>query len=116
MRIDWDRLRANRVESSGTLDESTQFGCIGHGCLGQQFGRQERLWGNGIFSIFLIGYSGNNEIGEAEVGSMLTLPSIMSRTSQETSAIFQRGQQVTLLVRDWRISIHLQHLLVSAFG
>ena len=33
MRIDWDRLRANRVESSGTLDESTQFGCIGHGCL-----------------------------------------------------------------------------------
>ena len=84
--------------------------------LGQQFGRQERLWGNGIFSIFLIGYSGNNEIGEAEVGSMLTLPSIMSRTSQETRAIFQRGQQVTLLVRDWRISIHLQHLLVSAFG
>ena len=44
--------------------------------LGQRFGRQERLWGNGIFSIFLIGYSGNNEIGEAEVGSMLTLPSI----------------------------------------
>ena len=84
--------------------------------LGQRFGRQERLWGNGIFSIFLIGYSGNNEIGEAEVGSMLTLPSIMSRTSQETSAIFQRGQQVTLLVRDWRISIHLQQLLVSAFG
>ena len=84
--------------------------------LGQRFGRQERLRGNGIFSIFLIGYSGNNEIGEAEVGSMLTLPSIMSRTSQETSAIFQRGQQVTLLVRDWRISIHLQHLLVSAFG
>ena len=84
--------------------------------LGQRFGRQERLWRNGIFSIFLIGYSGNNEIGEAEVGSMLTLPSIMSRTSQETSAIFQRGQQVTLLVRDWRISIHLQHLLVSAFG
>ena len=81
--------------------------------LGQRFVRQERLWGNGIFSIFLIGYSGNNEIGEAEVGSMLTLPSIMSRTSQETSAIFQRGQQVTLLVRDWRISIHL---LVSAFG
>ena len=70
--------------------------------LGQRFDRQERLWGNGIFSIFLIGYSGNNEIGEAEVGSMLTLPSIMSRTSQETSAIFQRGQQVTLLVRDWR--------------
>ena len=69
-----------------------------------------------MFSIFLIGYSGNNEICEAEVGSMLTLPSIMSRTSQETSAIFQRGQQVTLLVRDWRISIHLQHLLVSAFG
>ena len=65
------------------------------------------------FSIFLIGCSGNNEIGEAEVGSMLMLPSIMSRTSQETSAIFQRGQQVTLLVRDWRISIHL---LVSAFG
>ena len=87
--------------------------------LGQRFGRRERLWGNGIFSIFLIGYhgySGNNEIGEAEVGSLLTLPSIMSRTSQETSAIFQRGQQVTLLVRDWRISIHLQHLLVSAFG
>ena len=84
--------------------------------LGQRFGRQERLWGNGIFSIFLIGYSGNNEIGEAEVGSMLTLPSTMSRTPQETSAIFQRGQQVTLLVRDWRISIHLQHLLVSAFG
>ena len=81
--------------------------------LGQWFGRQERLWGNGIFSIFLIGYSGNNEIGEAEVGMMLTLSSIMSRTSQETSAIFQRGQQVTLLVRDWRISIHL---LVSAFG
>ena len=81
--------------------------------LGQRFGRQERLWGNGIFSIFLIGYSGNYEIGEAEVGAMLTLPSIMSRTSQETSAIFQRGQQVTLLVRDWRISIHL---LVSAFG
>ena len=66
-----------------------------------------------FFSIFLIGYSGNNEIGEAEVGSMLTLPSIMSWTSQETSAICQRGQQVTLLVRDWRISIHL---LVSAFG
>ena len=42
----------------------------------QRFGRQERLWGNGIFSIFLIGYSGNNEIGEAVVGSMLTLPSI----------------------------------------
>ena len=84
--------------------------------LGQRFGRQERLWGNGIFSIFLIGYSGNNEIGEAEEGTMLTLPSIMSRTSQETSAIFQRGQQVTLLVCDWRISIHLQHLLVSAFG
>ena len=81
--------------------------------LGQRFGRQERLWGNGIFSIFLIGYSGNNEIGEAKVGPMLTLPSIMSRTSQETSAIFQRGQQVTLLVRDWRISIHL---LVSTFG
>ena len=40
--------------------------------LGQRFGRQERLWGNGIFSIFLIGYSGNNEIGEAEVGSMST--------------------------------------------
>ena len=38
--------------------------------LGQRFGRQERLWGNEIFSIFLIGYSGNNEIGEAEVGSM----------------------------------------------
>ena len=38
--------------------------------LGQRFGRQERLWGNGIFSIFLIGYSGNNEIREAEVGSM----------------------------------------------
>ena len=38
--------------------------------LGQRFGRRERLWGNGIFSIFLIGYSGNNEIGEAEVGSM----------------------------------------------
>ena len=37
---------------------------------------------------------------------------IMSRTSQETSAIFLRGQ-VTLLVRNWRISIHL---LVSAFG
>ena len=35
-----------------------------------------------------------------------TLPSIMSRTSQETRAIFQRGRQVTLLVRDWRISIH----------
>ena len=83
---------------------------------GQRFGRQERLWGNGSFSIFLIGYSGNNEIGKAEVGSMLTLPSIMSRTSQETSAIFQRGQQVTLLVCDWRISIHLQHLLVSTFG
>ena len=81
--------------------------------LGERFGGQERLWGNGIFSIFFIGYSGNNEIGEAEVGSMLTLPSIMSRTSQETSAIFQRGQQITLLVRDWRISIHL---LVSAFG
>ena len=64
-----------------------------------------------FFNIF--DYSGNNEIGEAEVGLMLTLPSIMSRTSQETSAIFQRGQQVTLLVRDWRISIHL---LVSAFG
>ena len=64
--------------------------------LGQGFGRQERLWGNGFFSIVLIGYSGNNEIGEAEVGSMLTLPPIMSRTSQETSAIFQRGQQVTL--------------------
>ena len=80
--------------------------------LGQRFCRQERLWGNGIFSIFFIGYSGNNEIGEAEVGSMLTLPSIMSWTSQETSAIFQRGQQVTLLVRDWWISIHL---LVSAF-
>ena len=76
--------------------------------LGQRFRRQERLWGNGIFSIFLIGYLGNNE--------MLTLPSIMSRASQETSAIFQRGQQVTLLVRDWRISTHLQHLLVSAFG
>ena len=30
----------------------------------------------------------------------------MSWTSQETSTIFQRGQQVTLLVRDWRISIH----------
>ena len=59
--------------------------------LGQRFGRQERLWGNGIFSSFLIGYSGNNEIGEAEVGSMLTLPSFMSRTSQETSTIFQRG-------------------------
>ena len=40
-----------------------------------------------------------------------TLPSIMSQTSRETSEIFQRGQQVTLLVRDWRISIHL---LVSA--
>ena len=39
--------------------------------LGQRLGRQERLWGNGIFSIFLIGYSGNNKIGEAEVGSML---------------------------------------------
>ena len=26
-----DRLRANRVESSSTSDESTQFGCIGHG-------------------------------------------------------------------------------------
>ena len=38
--------------------------------LGQRFGRRERLWGNGIISIFLIGYSGNNEIGEAEVGSM----------------------------------------------
>ena len=36
----------------------------------------------------------------------VTLPSIMSQTSQETSAIFQRGQKVTLLVRDWRISIH----------
>ena len=35
-----------------------------------------------------------------------TLPSIMSWTSQETSTIFQRGQQVTLLVRDWRIAIH----------
>ena len=81
--------------------------------LGQRCGRQEGLWGNGIFSIFLIGYSGNNEISEAEVGSMLTLPSIMPRTSQETSAIFQRVHQVTLLVRDWRISIHL---LVSAFG
>ena len=38
--------------------------------LGQRFGRRERLWGNGIILIFLIGYSGNNEIGEAEVGSM----------------------------------------------
>ena len=83
--------------------------------LGQQFGRQERLWGNGIFSIFLIGYSGNNEIGEAEVGSMLTLPSIMLRTSQETSVIFQRGQQVMLLVRDWWISIHLQHFACFCF-
>ena len=25
------RLRANRVESSSASDESTQFGCIGHG-------------------------------------------------------------------------------------
>ena len=75
--------------------------------LGQRFGRQERLWGNGSFSIFFIGYSGNNEIGKVVVGSMLTLPSILSQTSQETTAIFQRGQQVTLLVRDWRISIHL---------
>ena len=41
-----------------------------------------------------------------------TLPSIMSRTSQETSVIFQRGQQVTLLVRDWRISIHFACLLL----
>ena len=40
--------------------------------LGQRLGPQERLCGNGIFSIFLIGYSGNNEIGEAEVGSMST--------------------------------------------
>ena len=38
--------------------------------LGQRFGRRGRLWGNGIFSIFLIDYSRNNEIGEAEVGSM----------------------------------------------
>ena len=30
----------------------------------------------------------------------------MSRTSHETGAIFQRGQQVTLLVHDWQISIH----------
>ena len=30
----------------------------------------------------------------------------MSQTSQETGVIFQRGQQVMLLVRDWRISIH----------
>ena len=29
---DVDRLCANRVELSGTLDKSTQFGCIGHGC------------------------------------------------------------------------------------
>ena len=79
--------------------------------LGQRFGL-----GKWNFFNFLIGYSGNNKIGEAEVGSMLTLLSILSRTSQETSAIFQRSQQVTLLVRDWRISIHLQHLLVSAFG
>ena len=77
--------------------------------LGQRFGRQERLWGNGIFSIFLIGYSGKMRlvIGEAEVGSMLTLPSIMSRTSQETSEV-NRSRSF-----DWRISIHL---LVSAFG
>ena len=35
----------------------------------------------------------------------------MSRTSQsqETSAIFQRSQRVTLLVRDWRISIHFAY-------
>ena len=31
----------------------------------------------------------------------------MSQTSQETSAIFQRCQKVTLLVGDWRISIHV---------
>ena len=28
-----DQLLTNRVESSSTSDESTQFGCIGHGCL-----------------------------------------------------------------------------------
>ena len=38
--------------------------------------------------------------------NLFTLPSIMSRTSQERSTIFQRGQQVTLLVSDWRILIH----------
>ena len=38
-----------------------------------------------FFSIFLIGYSGNNDIGEAEVGSMLTLPSIMSRNKCDIS-------------------------------
>ena len=30
----------------------------------------------------------------------------MSQTSQETSTLFQRGKQVTLLVHDWWISIH----------
>ena len=37
---------------------------------------------------------------------LYTLPSLMSRTSQEASPIFQKGGQVTLLVCDWRISIH----------
>ena len=39
----------------------------------------------------------------------------MSRTSQETSTIFQRRQQVTLLVHDWQISIHFACPL-DAFG
>ena len=61
--------------------------------LGQRFGRQERLWGNGIISVFLIGYSGNNEIVEAEVGSMLTLPSIMSRTEWPKGRVFSIDSQ-----------------------
>ena len=35
-----------------------------------------------------------------------TLPSIISRTSEEISAIFRRAQKATFLSCDWRILIH----------
>ena len=48
----------------------------------------------------------NCVVQDASCKICFTLPSIMLQTSQETSAIFQRGRQVTLLVPDWQISIH----------
>ena len=48
----------------------------------------------------------NCEVHNASCKICCTLPSIMSRTPQETSVIFQRCQNVTLLVHDWWISIH----------
>ena len=48
----------------------------------------------------------NCEVEGASCKICFTLLSIMSRTSQETSTIFQRCQKTMVLVHDWQILIH----------